>query len=145
MYSRRFQDVFKTSSRHVLKTSWRPTNVCWVDTHTNQLKNFQRSNNRLFEYNVTFLIWSHHISAFAAGNLALTFFVRLQFLPWFSFFCKFQCHFHKNAFVLTFIIGIFYLILVWSGLKAMTFFKKLFFCPPPTNLQYKIINSCNYI
>lgn len=48
-----------------------------LDTHTKRLKNFQRSNNRLFEYNVTFLICSHHISAFGAGHVALTFFVRL--------------------------------------------------------------------
>ena len=91
--------------------------------------------------------WSHHISAFSAGNLPLTVLVRLQtlvvFFVYFSAFCEFQCHFYQNTFVLTFIMK----YLLYFGIKGVEIhkiWKMVFFYSPPTNLQYKIIHSWNY-
>ena len=54
----------------------------------------------------------------------------------FSAFWEFQYHFCKNTFVLTFVMGIFYFILVWRLLKSIKFLKNVFSYPPPTDLQY---------
>ena len=37
---RRFQDVFKTCLEDVFKTSWRPANVCWVTNNFFSLKRY---------------------------------------------------------------------------------------------------------
>ena len=74
--------------------------------------------------------WNHHIAAFSAGNLPF---------PCFCWIVNFSCNFsllfgflpvsmsfYKNTFVCTFIV------------------KNVFFYPPLTDLQYKVIHSCNY-
>ena len=76
--------------------------------------------------------WGHHIPTFSAGNLAFTCFCWIAnfifILLCFSAFCKFQSLFYKNIFVLTFIMGILYFILVWRGLKNIKL-KRCFFSP----------------
>ena len=76
--------------------------------------------------------WGHHIPTFSAGNLAFSCFCWIAnfifILLCFSAFCKFQSLFYKNIFVLTFIMGIFYFILVWRGLKNIKS-KWCFFSP----------------
>ena len=88
--------------------------------------------------------WSHHIPAALTGNFAFPCFCWIVnfssfFSVLFGFFCEFQCHFYNNRFNLTFIMGIFYFILVWK-VKIHNIFSVLL----PANLQYKIIGSCNY-
>ena len=80
--------------------------------------------------------WSHHILAFSAVNLAFNCFCWIALSNFSSFFCfpafrEFQCHFYKSTFILTFIMGIFYFILICWGLKLIKL-KKCFFS---THLQ----------
>ena len=61
-------------------------------------------------------------------------FARLQilvvFFLCFSALCEFQCHFYKNTFFcLNIYYKIFYLILVWRGLKSIKLEKCFFFLP----------------
>ena len=75
-----------------------------LDTHTKQLKIFQKSKRNFWIWHDTFN-WSHHISAFSAGNLTSTYFCYFAtlalFFLYFSAFCEFQCPFCKNTFALT--------------------------------------------
>ena len=99
----------------------------WAHILSN-LKYFQRSNENILMWR-HISCWSDHISAFPGGNLAFTFFVRFQTLVLlflcFSAFCEFQCHFYDNTFALTFIMGMFYFILVWWGLELKSFFFQI--------------------
>ena len=54
----------------------------------------------------------------------------------FRFFPSFNIISIKNSFVLIFMMEIFYLILVWYGLKFMKLKNCFSFYPPPINLQY---------
>ena len=58
------------------------------------------------------------MSVFSVGNLPFTF-----------TFYEFQCLFCKSTSVLTFIIGIFYFILAWRGLKTLKLKKMKLFLP----------------
>ena len=40
---------------------------------------------------------------------------------------------------------ILYLILVWRELESIKLGKIFCYCPPPTNLEYKMIHSCNFL
>ena len=71
-------------------------------------------------------------------------FARLQilvvFFLCFSALCEFQCHFYKNTFFcLNIYYKIFYLILVWRGLKSIKLEKCFFFLP--TSNKFAIQNN----
>ena len=80
---------------------------------------------------------------FLQETYLLLVFVRLKtlvlFFLCFSPFCEFQCPFHKNTFALTYLMGMFYFILVWWGLKSIKLKKSLFF--PPIFNKFAIQNN----
>ena len=85
------------------------------------------------------IIYQH----FLQETQLLLVFVRLKtlvlFFLCFSPFCEFQCPFHKNTFALTCLMGMFYFILVWWGLKSIKLKKSLFF--PPIFNKFAIQNN----
>ena len=101
----------------------------WLETWHTYLKTFKKAQKKVFFLNVTwyFLLKSSYIRV-VCWKLTFYFLIRLQtlipFFLFFSAFCKVQCPFFKNAFALIFIVGIFYFILVWWGLKLIKEKKK---------------------
>ena len=77
----------------------------------------------LFEYDMKFFTGAIKCPHFLPETYHFFVFVGLKalvlFYLCFSSFYEFQCFFHKNSSVLTFIIGLFYFILAWSGLKSV--------------------------
>ena len=92
--------------------------ICyWLETwHTSDLKAFRKAKNILNTTWYLFLTPSY-VSIFCRKLKFYLLFVRLHtlalFFLYFSAFYEFQCLFYKNIFVLTFIMGIFYLTLTW--------------------------------
>ena len=102
---------------------------------------------RYFTFEVIeFIIYQH----FSAGGLLGFYLFLLDFKLQFNFiffiiiiffcfsaFCEFQCPFYKNTFVLTFIVGIFYFISVWRGLKSIKLLSV------HINFQYRLNSHTN--
>ena len=68
------------------------------------------------------LYWSHHILTFSTGNLVLSCFCWIESFSYiFSLLFVFLQSFNVIS-IEKFIMGIFYFILVWRGLKSIAFF-----------------------
>ena len=59
-------------------------------------------------------------------------------------FCEFESHFYKNPFVLTFVMVIFYFILVWVGLKSIKFFKIFFVATSNKFAKQNVLHTLNF-